>query len=508
MSTIVLSHPRICQFYATHKSFDAETINLLFIEILEKITENREIPVLQTKSLDSSSSATPSFQQTELSNALSCLKETISVFHKSILSQWIVAKTNYIHEFKSVMECNDGQPSMEILLQNNQRLVESIGVIAADISAIRTTHSIEKINLSIKQFQKIIHANVESIVSKITPSADISQLTHVFISNFEINAAHMIQTIQQWLGEFVAAKEKNVGAVISWNDQTVSGDYHRILYDLHDSLHHFKQKGYLTRETDAVEHTDFDTLVAKYYPTSSVIRESERAILLSRETKPSIYIEHHAVKDRNIRADEIKQFLRSTQERTCHGILVSQWTGVTSKPHLHIEIHNHRVVVYVHQLGYSMEKLQMAVDIIESLAAKLEEYYAAGENKQLIPKDVLDEINREYQYFICQKETILSYMKESHKKLLSQVDEMKFISLDKFLSTRYSSSKKQGFVCDLCNTFTVHTLKGLAAHKRGCQRKINRVCSNVTHTVLLKPSNPVEKTLDNEFCQLALGATH
>jgi len=63
-------------------------------------------------------------------------------------------------------------------------------------------------------------------------------------------------------------------------------------------------------------------------------------------------------------------------------------------------------------------------------------------------------------------------LKEQHKKMLGQLDEMRFCSLDKFLSTRYSSCKKQGYLCDLCIVFTVGTLKGLAAHKRGCARKI------------------------------------
>jgi hypothetical protein len=504
MSSIVFTHPRICQFYANHPSIDSETAHLHFIDLLEQIYETRD-PSVDPNHLS------PSFQQNELSKTLGGLKDTVSIFHKYVLSQWIVAKTNYIHEFKSVMECGDGNVSMDTLLQNNKTLVDTIVAITSDIVNIRSSISNDKIGSSIKQFQKIIHANVESIASKIHSTADISQLTQIFITNFEINAAHMIQTIQQWLGEFISLKEKAVETVLAVSAKdpsSGSNDYYRTLYDLHDSLHHFKQKGYGSRESDSVEYGEFDTLVAKYYSTASVLRESDQSILLSRESKTPIYIEHHAVKDRNIRADEIKLFLRSTQEKQCHGILASQWTGITAKPHLYIEIQNHRVMVYVHQLGHSTEKLQMAVDIIETLSAKLEEYYAAGENKQLIPKDVLDEINREYQYFICQKENILGYIKESHKKIIAQLDEMKFVSLDKFLSTRYSSCKKQGFVCDLCHTFTVHTLKGLAAHKRGCQRKINNSESvKPNSSLLVKPTVP-ETPVENELCEMSLISTH
>ena len=91
----------------------------------------------------------------------------------------------------------------------------------------------------------------------------------------------------------------------------------------------------------------------------------------------------------------------------------------------------------------------------------------------------MDEINREYNSFINHKEAISNTIKESQKKILSQIDDLKFPALDKFLSTKYSSIQKQGFICNLCNSFTVSTLKGLAAHKRGCSRKIGTTNNDI-----------------------------
>jgi hypothetical protein len=125
---------------------------------------------------------------------------------------------------------------------------------------------------------------------------------------------------------------------------------------------------------------------------------------------------------------------------------------------------------------YSSEKISIAIDIIDNLYSKIGDLNKS-ENYS-IPKEVLDEINREYHAFITQKDAISNVLKESHKKVLSQLDELKFPSLDKFLSTKYSSIQKQGFKCNLCNAFTVYTLKGLAAHKRGCSRKIGSCSSN------------------------------
>jgi hypothetical protein len=171
----------------------------------------------------------------------------------------------------------------------------------------------------------------------------------------------------------------------------------------------------------------------------------------------------------------VKQFVKRSIDKNTNSILISQYTGITSKPNYHIEIHNNIVVIYLHKLLNSPETLQKATDMIDAISNKLTEFCSLSDNKYSIPKDILDEVNREYQQFILQKETIMTGFKDQQKRLLSQLDDMRFGTLDKYLSTRYSSCKKQGYNCDMCNNFNVGTLKGLAAHKRGCARKIGNI---------------------------------
>jgi hypothetical protein len=176
--------------------------------------------------------------------------------------------------------------------------------------------------------------------------------------------------------------------------------------------------------------------------------------------------------DYNIGTSEVKQFIKKATDKNTNSILVSQYTGITSKPNYHIEIHNNIVVIYLHKLLNSSETLQIATDMVDSISKKLTDFCSLSENKYSVPKETLDDINREYQQFILQKETIMTGFKEQQKRLLAQLDDLRFSSLDKYLSTRYSSCKKQGYNCDMCNNFNVGTLKGLAAHKRGCARKL------------------------------------
>jgi hypothetical protein len=135
-------------------------------------------------------------------------------------------------------------------------------------------------------------------------------------------------------------------------------------------------------------------------------------------------------------------------------------------------MHNNNIIVFVHNVEYSPSKIEVAVDIIDNLSSRVRQFKSHNEVDCTIPKDVLDTINNEYQLFLSQKNAVIEVFKESQKKVLAQVDEIRFPSLDKYLSTKYSAPiQKPGLKCDMCKSFNANNLKALAAHKRGCARK-------------------------------------
>jgi len=130
-------------------------------------------------------------------------------------------------------------------------------------------------------------------------------------------------------------------------------------------------------------------------------------------------------------------------------------------------------------------KIETAVDIIDQLSSKIRQFKHQTEEDCIIPKDMLDTINNEYQLFLSQKNAVVDVFKESQKKVLSQIDEIRFPTLDKYLATKYSAPiQKPGLKCDLCKSFSANNLKALAAHKRGCIRKQTPV--NVSVCVPIK----------------------
>jgi hypothetical protein len=215
------------------------------------------------------------------------------------------------------------------------------------------------------------------------------------------------------------------------------------------------------------------------YSTAECIKQgdpsssSSSSCLMKRYMKIPILFET-TNSEENVSADAVLAFTKTLEEKHCHGIFLSHTSGFVSKPNYHIEYHKGNIAVFIHHVDYSAEKIKLAVDLIDALSLKLKEIHVSERDDTFINKAVLDDINKEYQLFVSQKEALITIYKDCQKKVLSQIDEFRFPCLDKYLSTKYTHTvQKQGFKCDLCKCFNANNLKALAAHKRGCARKAN-----------------------------------
>jgi hypothetical protein len=460
---LTVTNQKIISFYQSNPHIDFETVNLSLIDILH----TTKTTVLSAILIDNVSSVNSDQQQKikELDGFISNMREAIRKLIQSISSKYIIAKSEYIRSIKSESSEKDVH---ELFVNTNKQFFETTCSLLSAVIRTRFSTIAEKTKIILYQFNKILTANTEQIFAKIdTASSKIEE----FLTNFESNSAHMIQAIVNLLSDCLTQYESRVKQVtesIKKRDDPAFVAYYKLLYELNDILHQ------LPKTTEESENAvSFEHLLSQTFPTASISKESEsNEYLLMREDKPAVYIETHDIHDHNIGVPDVKRFLKRVIEKNTNSILVSQYTGITSKPNYHIEIHNNIVVIYLHKLAYSGETLQIATDMIDSISNKLTDFCSLSENKYSIPKEILDDINREYQNFILQKELIITGFKEQQKSLLTKLDDIRFSALDKYLSTRYSSCKKQGYNCDMCNNFNVGTLKGLAAHKRGCARKL------------------------------------
>lgn len=344
------------------------------------------------------------------------------------------------------------------------------------------TISFEAVNLMIIDLFEKALSNKENIAKPQLPLATTTignenssnNSIHEFMDNFEKKSSTMIQNVQQPIYSFICASEERINSnlnILKDGNATIQTAQTKFMADLGDVLQKFSQTN-----TEQNNTKNLSGVLTKMYNSAEVHNpnktpNSTGLILLKRIRKSNILIDNKNSEE-NVTNDEVQAFLTSIDEQNCNGIFISQQSGISGKKNYQIEIHNNNIIVYVHHGEYQPAKIEVAVDIIDQLSAKIRQFKHQTEDDCTIPKDILDTINNEYQLFLSQKNAVVDVFKESQKKVLSQIDEIRFPTLDKYLATKYSAPiQKPGLKCDLCKCFSANNLKALAAHKRGCIRK-------------------------------------
>jgi hypothetical protein len=212
---------------------------------------------------------------------------------------------------------------------------------------------------------------------------------------------------------------------------------------------------------------------------------SAAAFVLKRPDRPSRTLIEHKDISENVGESDLHLFLQDVEHNGCHGIFLSARSGFTNKGNYHIEQHQGYFIIYVHCVEYNADKIRVAMDILDHLSVKWKEYgnhgHADNETLVHIDTEILEKINREHQAFVTQKETVVQVLKDNHRKVIAQMEDLRLPILDQYLSTKFvSTSHKPGLLCNMCKHYYANNLKALAAHKRGCARKLGTsVAGNV-----------------------------
>ena len=106
----------------------------------------------------------------------------------------------------------------------------------------------------------------------------------------------------------------------------------------------------------------------------------------------------------NVPDVEVKKFIRDIEHTKCHGIFLSQTTGIANKKHFEINFHNNFVLVYLHNVNYDKDLIYSAVQIIDMITSKID---LTNIDTEKISKDVLSDIQKDFMLFLKQKKTFL-----------------------------------------------------------------------------------------------------
>jgi len=483
---IIIDNKEIWSFYNNNKNINIETANLLMIKFIESMfnhmTENEETNI---NSQILSFMNENRIEIESIKTNISAIHDTMSKINSDVLNtmtlQFVNLKKDYIDDVKQIMT-NSMLTTYEkidsLVDKNTGHLLDKTTLILNEIIPKNQEQLNRQITENLRQFHQQITQDTNQLAKSMNQESSLAEFITAFDSKY--NAA--MQNIQQPLYSFFTASEerinKNIDTLKESSLQSLVSK-NKVMDDLGEFLGKYKGSSNKGKFGEQNLHSILNTLYSNAEIINTSGTKASGDFIMKRVDKPSILFENKDY-DYNIPKDEIAKFIRDVDTQNMHGIFSSQYSGIAFKQNFQIDINKGNVLVYIQHCEYSLDKIRIAVDIIDSLAVKIQDLNM-DEDGDTISKEILDEINLEYQAFITQKETMTTLLKDFTKKMNTHIDDIKLPCLDKYLSQKYAYVKTNCFTCDLCNIFAGNTKQSLAAHKRSCSKKSkleNTIVSN------------------------------
>ncbi len=445
--TLTLSNKRIFEYYKKNPSIDFESMNLVLLDFMDKINHDMS-KVLQNT------------LQGQLLQEVKDIKTQLSFFQDSLFSKISEANKSFLETIKLLLSMNSSEHSdkvIQLLNKHSESFVDKMSTLLPKSQE----ETQKKIQEQMTLLQKTIQCDFQQYMLQHKSETNLGE----FISTFDTK----LSVLQQPIFQLIQSNQENVSTKLNTvkDELLVNKTTNERLYsEMSEFLHKYKASSQFKGQYS--EHM-LETILTDMFPTASIENTTSQTasgdFMIHRDGHADILIENKNY-ERNVDLDEIKKFLRDVNNKDCSGIMMSQLSGIVSKPNFFIEVHNGKVLVYLHKVFFSKEQIKLAVDVIDNLSSRLSAIVSNEEEHGVsIRKDILDKINEEVQLFVKNKEAMVSTIKETSRKLLAQLDELHLPELTLFLNDKYASIQNQEFVCDICK-HSFPTKKGLGMHKK------------------------------------------
>jgi hypothetical protein len=170
-------------------------------------------------------------------------------------------------------------------------------------------------------------------------------------------------------------------------------------------------------------------------------------IHLIRNNKPLILIENKEYTD-SVDLNEVSKFIRDINTNSCSGILMSQNSKIANKKDFEINIQNSNVTIYLANVKYDTDLIEIAVNVIDTITKILPD--DEPEKEFQLSKDQLDLINQEFNNFMLNKTKHIKTIKDFSKTMLQETEQFSFPILSGILSLVYGTTRNTEWTCEIC----------------------------------------------------------
>ena len=508
-------------WFHSHPGIDASVCFRIFVKLLENVIDKTsktktDIQIDQLMSMiQNQTEHTNYIKETidKFNDDIRIVKDTNTNLNQSISNLRDFVNNNVVEKIKQEMfeVRNTVQKEMNKVIESDA-IERGISPLLQEQTKQLLTNLTSTSDFNERQIQQIQHAlekstNYDTILNHIKDLkiGDTNAVMTHFIDNFQTNTLNVLNgsLIHPIINEFSKQNDK--------------------LCKTEESLDTFRkefQSSLNTSKNSTIIGKDGETKLEKIlntvFPMSEIVDTSSEYqcgdFFIKNLNSDKILIENKDY-SQNVANKEIQKFIRDIDTQKCDGIFLSQSSGISEKDNFQIDQYDGHLLLYLHNVNYSEEKIKTAVKIIQMIRQKMNDInlLQSGENQYIIDHDVLKTINNEYLKSVEDKTRLIEFMKNNHKKEIQDLCAMTFPALDKFLDKYFSKAKSNIFTCSICGVFTAKNNKGLITHMRYCKAKQNKNHKPATKSQTIidlsnnTPQNtPMPPKIDNLFMKMSV----
>lgn len=446
--TLSVSNKRIHDFYQNNPSLNFEAMNLLLLDFMEQMNQDL------TKTLQNTI-------QNEILQSVRTMESNVESLNKSIENQnnSIVLKFHEINkEFLDSMKLVVDNAMNTSTDKLNVNLDKTTDVFVSKLMTIIPQNN-ETIH---KDFQTVIKSSQDHICELV--KTNNPSKVEEYLKTFD----QRIKGAQEPLLQYIKLNHEQIRSQCEnlRDSATVSQTTQNKVYtELNEFLNKFKSSSSLKGQ---YSENMLEGLLNKLYPMAHVVNTSTTKatgdFILRRNGMGNILIENKNYEG-NVSNEEVKKFLRDIKEQNCHGLFLSQFSGIVNKPNYFIEIHDGNILVYIHHVEHDAEKIKTGIEIIDHLSSKIKDFYVNEHHGFTIEKDTLDSINAEFQVFLAHRDALIMSVRDFQKKMIAQIEELKMPELQIYLCGKYATAQNLQYACHECGEMFAKK-NALASHMK------------------------------------------
>jgi hypothetical protein len=285
------------------------------------------------------------------------------------------------------------------------------------------------------------------------------------------------EKVMQRVGDRIKYDTREMcNSMIQTNNQTIERVNERNHQLFQPVIEHFSSIRENSSKKGQYSENHLELILNNMFPSAEITNTCNIPqccdIKLDRKGEKEIILFENKEYSKNIPKDEVDKFIRDIELNKQHGIFLSQKSGITTKTNLQCDIRNSKLLIYLHNVNYSPEIIQLAVDCIDTFSSFLKQNNL-DLRENVITNEDLQEINLELNSFITLKQNMIENLNNFHRKMQIDLTNLMLPSLKKLIDKRFGTqtNDNKSLICNICNKFTAKTQAGLSRHKKSCKGK-------------------------------------